>query len=81
MTTAFAWFTRGRLDRAWEANPAGMLLAPTCIVVAFWFLGSAALGRPLGCRSLERPLSLLVMATVAISLFAWTVRMFFGRAL
>jgi len=81
MTTAFAWFARGRLDRAWHANPAGSLLAPTCVVLIVWFLGSAALGRPLGCRSLERPLTLLVMATVAISLLAWTVRLFFRRAL
>ena len=24
MTTAFAWFVRGRVDRSWRANPAGV---------------------------------------------------------
>src|SRR4051794_22616187 len=27
MTTSFAWLTRGRLDRSWQANPAGCLIA------------------------------------------------------
>ena len=66
------------LDQAVKIRP---WMAPTCMVLVVWFLASAALGRPLGCRSLEKPLSLLVMATVAISLLAWTVRLFFRRAL
>ena len=27
MTTSFAWFVRGRIDRSWQANPAGCLYA------------------------------------------------------
>jgi hypothetical protein len=81
MTTAFAWFVRGRLDMAWRANPAGTLLAPTCVLLIPWLVGSAGLGRPWGCRSLDRPLAILVVAIVAISLMVWTIRLILGRAL
>ena len=81
MTTAFAWFARGRLDRSWQANPVGALLAPTCVALIPWLLAGAARGRPVGTRSLERPLIGLVVAAVALSLLSWTFRLLLGRAL
>lgn len=81
MTTAFAWSVRGRFVRAWQANPVGSLLAPACLVMIPWLLGSAALARPWGCRTLEQPLTLLVVATVASCLLAWTIRLLLRRAL
>src|SRR5215213_9507823 len=63
MTTAFAWFVRGRLDRSWRANPAGSLLAPACAAMIPWLLAGAAWGRPVGFRTLEQPLIGLVVAT------------------
>ena len=79
MTTAYAWFARGQLD-----------LAGRPILPGSWrperlsglFPGSwrwPRAGRPLGCRTLERPLTLLVVAAVAISLLAWTFRIFFSE--
>jgi hypothetical protein len=81
MTTSFAWFVRGRFDRSWRANPVGSLLAPTCAVMIPWLLAGAAWGRPIGFRSLEQPLIGLVVATVALSLLSWTIRLILGRAL
>lgn len=81
MTTSFAWFARGRLDRSWRANPAGSLLAPTCVAVIPWLLAGAARGRPVGSRALEPPLVGLVVATAALSLLSWTIRLILGRAL
>jgi hypothetical protein len=81
MTTAFAWFARGRLDQAWRANPAGCLLAPACLALVPWLAAGAALGRPPGFRSLETPLIGLVVGTVALSLLSWTIRLFLGRVL
>ena len=81
MTTSFAWFARGRFDRAWRANPAGSLLAPTCALLVPWLLAGAARGRPVGFRSLEPPLIGLVVAAVALSLLSWTIRLILGRAL
>jgi len=81
MTTSFAWFVRGRPDRSWGANPAGSLLAPTCVVLIPWLVAGAILGRPIGFRTLEQPLIGLVVTIVALSLFFWTVRLIFGRAL
>jgi Uma2 family endonuclease len=80
MTTAFAWTVRGRVDRAWYANPAGALLAMACPVVALWLIHSAASGRPRwGARSIDGPLIALVVAAVAVGLGAWTLRMIQGR--
>ena len=78
MTTAFAWFVRGRFDRSWRANPAGSLLAPTCAALIPWLLAGAARGRPVGFRTLEAPLIGLAVATVALTLLAWTFRLFLG---
>jgi hypothetical protein len=81
MTTAFAWFVRGRLDRSWQANPAGCLLAAACLALVPWLLAGAARGKPWGTRSLEPPLIGLVVATVALSLVSWTVRLLLRRVL
>lgn len=78
MTTSFAWFVRGRFDRSWRANPAGSLLAPACVVLIPWLLAGAARGRPVGFRTLEPPLIVLITATVALSLLTYLFRLFFG---
>jgi hypothetical protein len=76
MTTSFAWFVRGRYDRAFGANPAGSLLAAACSVLIPWLLVGAAVGKTPGFRSLERPLIGVVVVTVAVSLVSWTIRLF-----
>ncbi|MFO0951790.1 MAG: DUF2752 domain-containing protein [Isosphaeraceae bacterium] len=81
MTTAFAWFVRGRLDRSWQANPAGVFIASGCLVLIPWLLAGAARGRPLGTRTLEAPLVGLVVAAVALSLLTWLIRLLLGRVL
>lgn len=81
MTTAFAWCARGRLDRAWRANPAGSVLAPTCAVLVVWMIVSAARGRPWITRTIDGPLIVVVSATVAIGLGAWMIRMILWRVL
>jgi hypothetical protein len=81
MTTAFAWFVRGRFDRSWRANPAGSLLAPACVALIPWLLAGAARGRPVGCRSPGPPLTGLLVFSVALSLLSWTIRLLLGRVL
>lgn len=78
MTTSFAWFVRGRLDRSWRANPAGNVLAPACLLMVPWLLLGAIRGRPVGFRSVEEPVLIVVSATVATSLLFWTIRLFLG---
>jgi hypothetical protein len=77
MTTAYAWFVRGRIDRSWQANPAGCLLATTSMPLTVWMIACALRGRPVGFRSLSGALMglLLVgcMLTVACWLIRWTV--------
>ncbi len=76
MTTAFAWMVRGRLWEAWRAQPAGCLLFPVMVLLALWMLVSAIQGKPAwGARTLEGPLVGLVVATLALCLLAWTLRL------
>ena len=77
MTTSFAWFVRGRFDRSFRANPAGLFLAGCSLILIPWLLAGATLGRTLGFRSLERPLIGLVAVTIALSLVSWTIRLTF----
>jgi hypothetical protein len=84
MTTAFAWVMRGHLVEAWRANPAGTLLAPVFgLIVIPWLAVCAWSGRPRwGARSIDGPVIFLVVATVAVSLLAWSVRLLvLGRVL
>jgi hypothetical protein len=75
MTTAFAWFMRGRLDRSWQANPAGCLLALLAIPLMGWLVASAVRGEPVGSRSLTGPLTGLLVAASVLSLACWLVRL------
>jgi ABC-type transport system involved in cytochrome c biogenesis permease component len=74
MTTAFAWFVRGRIDRSWRANPAGCLLAVLSIPLMIWFLACAVRAGPLGFRSLSQPLMGLLLAGCMLSLASWLIR-------
>ena len=78
MTTSFAWSARGDLARSWRANPAGSLLAPTCLLIVPWLLAASARGRPAPFRSWEVPLVGLAVAVVALSVLSWTLRMTLG---
>jgi hypothetical protein len=78
MTTSFAWSARLEPARAWRANPAGSLLAPTALVMIPWLLLVSALAKPWPFRDLERPLVGLSVAVVALTLISWTVRMTLG---
>jgi ABC-type transport system involved in cytochrome c biogenesis permease component len=74
MTTAYAWFVRGRIDRSWRANPAGCLLAVLSIPMMIWLLACAVRAGPLGFRSLSEPLMGLLLAGCMLSLASWLIR-------
>jgi Protein of unknown function (DUF2752) len=78
MTTSFAWFVRGKLERSWWANPAGSLLVPTILVLIPWLLLASAQGRSWPFRTLELPLIGLAVAVVALTVTFWIVRMTIG---
>ncbi len=78
MTTSFAWFVRAEPARSWGANPAGSLLAPTCLILIPWLLAASARGRPAPFGTLEQPLVVLAVAAVAVTLLSWTLRMTLG---
>ncbi len=78
MTTSFAWYARGEVARSWGANPAGVGLASTCVILVPWLLMVSARGRPWPFRTLENPLISLSVAVVALILVSWAVRMTLG---
>jgi hypothetical protein len=80
MTTAVTWVARGRLDRAWQANPAGGLLGLAGGALVPWLLTCALWGRPCwGARSLNGPVLKVFGTVVAVDLIAWIIRWPFGR--
>jgi hypothetical protein len=74
MTTAYAWFVRGQLDRSWQANPAGCLFATFTTPLIVWMLACAISAQPVGCRSLTGALMGLVLVGCLLSLACWLIR-------
>jgi Protein of unknown function (DUF2752) len=74
MTTACAWFMRGRLDRSWRANPAGCLFAASSLPLIVWMVACALRARPVGVRSLSGALMGLLLAGCLLSLACWLIR-------
>src|SRR5262249_2613360 len=80
MTTAFAWFARGQLGHAWEASPAGCLLAITSVPLAVWLLLCAVRAEPVGFQSLQGPLVRLLLGSLVLSGAFWLVRLVLSPA-
>jgi len=74
MTTSFAWLTRGRFDRSWQANPAGCLYALLTVPMMAWLVYSAVANEPVGFRSLSAPLVGSLVAAVALGFASWLIR-------
>jgi hypothetical protein len=74
MTTAFAWFARGSFGASWRASPAGCLIALLIVPVSTWLLVSVWFRKPVGFRSVDRPLMGLLVAIVSASLAFWFIR-------
>lgn len=78
MTTAVAHATRGRLDRAWESNPAGASLAVVSVPLIGWLISCSWKRRPIGSRTVEGPLLVLLLAIVAVGAAFWLIRILGG---
>jgi hypothetical protein len=80
MTTSFAWFTRGRIDRSWQANPAGCVFALLTVPLIVWLVGTAVENHPIGFATLNGPLFGLLVAAVVLSLASWLIRLIVSSA-
>ena len=74
MTTAYAWFVRGKIDRSWRANAAGCLFALVSIPLIVWLVASAARAEPVGFRSLVCPSIGLFLTGAALIAASWLIR-------
>ena len=82
MTTSFAWSVRLDPVQAWRANPAGSLLAPSCLLLVPLAPGRRDRGsRPWPFRTLEFPLISLAVAAVALTVVLLDCSVDPGRAL
>jgi len=75
MTTSYAWLMRGRLDRSWRSNPAGLVFALLSMPLGVWLVWSAGWDEPVGFHSLAGPLTSLLVAAVVLCLAVWLVRL------
>ncbi len=75
MTTAFAWFVRGRVERSWQANPAGLLLAVAMVPLIGWLVSCAIADQPVGFPTLTGPLIAFLAIVVVVSLGFWLIRL------
>jgi hypothetical protein len=80
MTTAFAWFTRARIDRSWRANPAGCVFALLALPLLVWLVVSAARDEPVGFRSVSGPMWGLLLAGLLLCLTSWLIRLIVSPA-
>ena len=74
MTTSFTWFVRGQWRRAFQANPAGLLLALVAVVSCPWFLTVAVRGRWIGIQSPGLVFVYGFAGWVLLSLILWLLR-------
>jgi hypothetical protein len=80
MTTAYAWLVRGHLDRSWNSNPAGCLLALSTVPIMAWLAAMAVANRPIGFSSLSKPIGVLLVAAVLLSVASWSIRLIVSPA-
>lgn len=74
MTTSFAWFVRGQWQRSFQANPAGLMLAMSAVVLCPWFFAVACRGRWIGIRSPGLVFVYGFAGWVLLSLILWLLR-------
>ncbi len=74
MTTSWAWFVRGRIDKAVQANVGGTLLATICLLTAAWFLASGTTGRWKVLRPRVVWCSLIPVTAFAVVLLEWFIK-------
>jgi hypothetical protein len=73
MTTSFALLMHGDLRNSLRANAVGTLLAGFCLLLIPWCLASAVWRRTLFIRSVERILTLVVLAFLSLMLLRWII--------
>lgn len=75
MTTSFAFFVRGRVDRAVMANSGGMFLALIAAMTAPWALFASLRGRYLWGRPSDVAIAGGVGVFLSVTLVDWAVRL------
>jgi hypothetical protein len=80
MTTSLAHLTRGQWSKALRSNVAGVLVGLASFASAPWCLLSAAVGRPVGVRSIRPVLACIVALVALVSVGGWILRLLFSAA-
>jgi Protein of unknown function (DUF2752) len=75
MTTSFAWFYRGRIDRSWQANPAGCVYALLTVPLIAWLVLSAVANEQVGLSGRPYALTGMLVAAIALGLASWLIRL------
>jgi hypothetical protein len=78
MTTSFALLVRGDMANSVRANAVGTLLALFGLALIPWCITAAITGRTLFVRSMERAISIVVLAFLTLMLLRWGLVIAFG---
>lgn len=78
MTTSWAYFVRGRVDRAVMSNSGGTLLALIALVTAPWALVTGVRGRFLWGRPSDMGLAVATATVLGVTMVDWVFRLSFG---
>jgi hypothetical protein len=73
MTTSFALLMHGDLRNSLRANAVGTLLAGFCLLLIPWCLASVVCQRTLFVRSLDRTLTMVMLAFFSLMLLRWAI--------
>lgn len=73
MTTSFALLMHGDLPNSLRANAVGTVLAGFCLLLIPWCLAGAVCQRTLFVRSLERAITVVVLAFLSMMLVRWVI--------
>jgi hypothetical protein len=73
MTTSFALLVRGDILNSLRANAVGTMLAVFCMMLVPWCLASVICKRTFFIYSVERSLTLLVLAFLSTMLLRWAI--------
>jgi hypothetical protein len=75
MTTAFAWFIRGRVDRSWQANPAGCVYALLTVPFIAWLLFRAFASEPVSFSGPNKRVTGVLVGAVVLALASWLIQL------
>ncbi len=79
LTTSFSWFVRGQFQQSMHANPAGLMLAVTSVLILVWFIVVSVRGRFVITQEPGRVFLIGFGVWMFVSIVIWSLRLFWKQ--